>query len=131
MLRVFLASIVFEIKTLLVLVVQELCTIVLHCALILMLSWWLYQAVSLHAGSCCIHAAGCIRHRLPYYDQFAISEGIRHNLWLQASDFALVGNTVAPGYDMTDFELGNRTELLTQYPQHTDIIDILLPEGYA
>lgn len=36
--------------------------------------------------------------------------------------FALVGCTVAPGFDYTDFELGNRQLLLAEYPQHQQTI---------
>ena len=37
-------------------------------------------------------------------------------------DYALVGCTVAPGFDFEDFELANRSDLLVTYPQHTEII---------
>ncbi|KAL3151697.1 hypothetical protein ABBQ38_012679 [Trebouxia sp. C0009 RCD-2024] len=47
----------------------------------------------------------------------------------QTSDFALVGNSVAPGYDMADFTEGNRSQLLALYPQHTETINLLLPEA--
>jgi predicted cupin superfamily sugar epimerase len=36
--------------------------------------------------------------------------------------FALVGCTVAPGFDFEDFELGKRESLLQSYPQHRDLI---------
>ncbi len=36
--------------------------------------------------------------------------------------FALLGCTVAPGFDYADYESGQRTELLAQYPQFTDLI---------
>jgi predicted cupin superfamily sugar epimerase len=39
--------------------------------------------------------------------------------------YALVGCTVAPGFDFDDFEMPNRTQLLEQYPQHRDIIEKL------
>ena len=32
--------------------------------------------------------------------------------------FAVVGCTVAPGFEFEDFEMGNRAELIRQYPQH-------------
>ena len=32
--------------------------------------------------------------------------------------YALVGCTVAPGFDFADFEMANRDELIAQYPQH-------------
>ncbi|BCS52525.1 cupin domain-containing protein [Geobacter sp. SVR] len=37
-------------------------------------------------------------------------------------EFALVGCTVAPGFDFADFEMGSREELLRQFPGHSDII---------
>ena len=37
-------------------------------------------------------------------------------------EFALVGCTVAPGFDFQDFELANRQELLSQYPKHAELI---------
>jgi predicted cupin superfamily sugar epimerase len=36
--------------------------------------------------------------------------------------FALVGCTVAPGFDFEDFELAQRHELARSYPQHLDVI---------
>ena len=39
--------------------------------------------------------------------------------------YALVGCTVAPGFDFADFEMPSRKQLLEQYPQHRDIIEKL------
>lgn len=39
--------------------------------------------------------------------------------------FALVGCTVAPGFDFEDFELGRREELVAKYPQHRELIERL------
>ncbi len=39
--------------------------------------------------------------------------------------YALVGCTVAPGFDFADFELANRKELISLYPQHQSIIESL------
>ncbi|HSZ61955.1 MAG TPA: cupin domain-containing protein [Terriglobales bacterium] len=36
--------------------------------------------------------------------------------------FALVGCTVAPGFDFDDFELAKRVQLIELYPQHRDLI---------
>ena len=36
--------------------------------------------------------------------------------------FALLGCTVAPGFDYSDYEHGNRNELVAQYPAFTDWI---------
>lgn len=38
------------------------------------------------------------------------------------NSFALVGCTVAPGFDFEDFELAKRKELLRRYPQHREVI---------
>jgi predicted cupin superfamily sugar epimerase len=37
-------------------------------------------------------------------------------------DFSLVGCSVAPGFDFADFEMGNRSELLKQFPEQAGII---------
>jgi uncharacterized protein len=39
--------------------------------------------------------------------------------------YALVGCTVAPGFDFNDFEMARRADLLAQYPQHKEIIQKL------
>ncbi|MHC4346778.1 MAG: cupin domain-containing protein, partial [Planctomycetota bacterium] len=36
--------------------------------------------------------------------------------------FALMGTTLAPGFESADFELGDREELLEQYPDQRDLI---------
>jgi len=42
--------------------------------------------------------------------------------------YALVGCTVAPGFDFEDFEMGKRDELVRQYPQHRELIRRLMRE---
>jgi hypothetical protein len=39
--------------------------------------------------------------------------------------FALVGCTVAPGFEFEDFEMGRREELVREYPQHRGVIERL------
>ena len=39
--------------------------------------------------------------------------------------YALVGGTVAPGFDFDDFELAERTGLVALYPQHRALIERL------
>ncbi|MGI8770593.1 MAG: cupin domain-containing protein [Acidobacteriaceae bacterium] len=49
-----------------------------------------------------------------------------------SGDYALVGCTVAPGFDFADFELANRTDLVRQFPQYRSLIERLTrqdPEG--
>ena len=41
------------------------------------------------------------------------------------SGFALVGCTVAPGFDFADFELAKRAELVASYPEHQKLIEAL------
>jgi predicted cupin superfamily sugar epimerase len=43
----------------------------------------------------------------------------------QGCGFALVGCTVAPGFDFEDFEMGRRRELAQSYPQHRGLIERL------
>jgi uncharacterized protein len=45
-----------------------------------------------------------------------------------AASFALVGCTVAPGFDFADFELAARSELVRAYPQHRRLIEELTRE---
>ncbi len=50
--------------------------------------------------------------------------------WFAASldapkTFALVGCTMAPGFDFADFELAQQAELIRQFPQHRDLIERL------
>ena len=41
------------------------------------------------------------------------------------SSFALVGCTVAPGFEFADFEMARREALVAQYPQHAALIERL------
>lgn len=40
----------------------------------------------------------------------------------QGGNFALLGTTMAPGFESNDFELGQREELLKQYPDQKELI---------
>jgi len=37
--------------------------------------------------------------------------------------FAVLGCTVAPGFDFEDFEMGKRAELMARYAQHREVIE--------
>ena len=53
--------------------------------------------------------------------QFVVPAGY----WFAAkveTDYALVGCTVSPGFDFSDFELAKREELINRFPQLSDII---------
>ncbi|HZP37191.1 MAG TPA: cupin domain-containing protein [Methylomirabilota bacterium] len=43
--------------------------------------------------------------------------------------FALLGTTVAPGFDYADYETGERAALLAGHPHARDLIIALTPEG--
>ena len=51
---------------------------------------------------------------------------IKGNSWfgsrVEDGGYALVGCTVAPGFDFEDFELANREDLLRQFPQYEKLI---------
>jgi predicted cupin superfamily sugar epimerase len=42
-----------------------------------------------------------------------------------AAGFALVGCTVAPGFEFADFELATRSQLIAIYPAHQKLIEAL------
>lgn len=46
---------------------------------------------------------------------------------LEGGNFALMGTTVAPGFDFSDTEIGDRQTLLDLYPDHRDMITRLTP----
>ena len=45
--------------------------------------------------------------------------------------YALVGCTVAPGFDFADFEMAKRDELIAHYPRHRTIIERLTHDKQA
>jgi predicted cupin superfamily sugar epimerase len=62
--------------------------------------------------------------------QFVVPAGVwQGSHLLQPKDWALLGTTMAPGYEQDDFELGYRKELLSLYPEQKYLIDILALEG--
>ncbi len=55
---------------------------------------------------------------------------VRAGWWFGATvdepqSYALVGCTVAPGFDFADFEMAKRADLLAHYPRHHSIIERL------
>jgi len=55
---------------------------------------------------------------------------VPHGCWFGATPedpagFALVGCTVAPGFDFADFEIGNQNDLSQRFPQHRAVIERL------
>ena len=58
---------------------------------------------------------------------------VRRGTWMGAKlvdggQYALLGTTIAPGYEDADFEIGDRTALLKEFPSHGDLIRSLTNE---
>ncbi|MFH1368976.1 MAG: cupin domain-containing protein [Elusimicrobiota bacterium] len=52
---------------------------------------------------------------------------VKKNIWqgaklIEDGKYALLGTTVAPGFDYTDFEIGKRCELVREYPKFKEMI---------
>ncbi len=55
---------------------------------------------------------------------------VPHGTWqgsrlVPGGEFALLGATVAPGFDFRDFELGERADLVSRYPEFSELITAL------
>jgi len=57
--------------------------------------------------------------------QHVVAAGDWFGASVPSGGFALVGCTVAPGFEFNDFEMPCREDLTTLYPQHRDIIERL------
>ncbi len=58
--------------------------------------------------------------------QVAVPAGVWQGCRLVAGGrFALMGTTMAPGFEVEDFEIGNRPGLLRQFPECADLIRAL------
>jgi hypothetical protein len=58
----------------------------------------------------------------------SFQEVVRAGCWFAAAvnnteAYALVGCTVAPGFDFADFKMADRNRLVALYPEHRDIIE--------
>jgi len=47
---------------------------------------------------------------------------------VEGGEYALLGTTMAPGFDYADFVKGNRQELVAKYPAHARFVSELLKE---
>lgn len=61
---------------------------------------------------------------------------VPHGCWFggtvdEPNTYSLVGCVVAPGFDFDDFEIAKRTDLLKQYPQHSQLIEKLTMTYYT
>jgi predicted cupin superfamily sugar epimerase len=62
--------------------------------------------------------------------QYVVKAGVMFGSRVKAGgEYALLGTTVAPGFDFADFEQGRREELVVTYPEREDLIRALTREG--
>jgi predicted cupin superfamily sugar epimerase len=62
--------------------------------------------------------------------QLAVPHGVWQGSRLRAGGrYALLGTTMAPGFDPADFELGRRSDLQQRYPAFADLIEALTPSS--
>ena len=63
--------------------------------------------------------------------QCVVPSGCWFGAEVSGEGYSLAGCTVAPGFDFTDFEMGNRDVLLKQFPGQTKIIQRLTRSPYT
>jgi predicted cupin superfamily sugar epimerase len=57
--------------------------------------------------------------------QLVVPAGVWQGSWLASGTCALLGTTMAPGFDFVDYEAGDRATLARAYPAFAEIIDRL------
>jgi predicted cupin superfamily sugar epimerase len=61
--------------------------------------------------------------------QVIVPQGVCQGSFLkEGGDFALMGTTMAPGFDYSDFQAGKREELIEKYPAQAELIRRLTVE---
>ncbi len=62
--------------------------------------------------------------------QFTVPRGVwQSSHLLPGGDYALAGTTMSPGYEDTDYEGGDRDEMIRLYPQEAGLIRVLTRPG--
>ncbi|MFZ0523754.1 MAG: cupin domain-containing protein [Candidatus Acidiferrales bacterium] len=59
-----------------------------------------------------------------------LQHNVRGGVWqgsrlMKGGKYALLGTTMAPGFEYEDYETGRRQELIARYPQHAELITAL------
>lgn len=63
-----------------------------------------------------------------HHVQVVVSKNIwQGSILKDGGRFALIGTTMAPGFDFSDYEYGNRDDLIKEYSKHADLIVKLTP----
>lgn len=63
--------------------------------------------------------------------QVVVPRGVWQGSVLESGDFALLGTTMAPGFDFSDYEPGDRAALTARYPRFAALIHRLTRELVA
>jgi predicted cupin superfamily sugar epimerase len=59
--------------------------------------------------------------------QVVVPQGVWQGSYLESGHFALLGTTVSPAFDFSDYEAGDRQQLTARHPQYADLIRRLTP----
>ena len=60
--------------------------------------------------------------------QLVVPGGVwQGSVLIEGGNFALLGATMAPGFDYADYEAGDRAALTARYPTVSEMIDQLTP----
>jgi predicted cupin superfamily sugar epimerase len=83
------------------------------------------SVVTHRVGNPLVHAGAVFQAVVPANHWFA-AERVQD---IGNEDFALLGCTVAPGFEFSEFELGHTAALLATYPNHAALIRRLAPKS--
>ena len=62
--------------------------------------------------------------------QVVVPAGVWQGSWLMSGGrYALLGTTMAPGFDFADYESGDRADLVRRFPEFREVIEKLTPES--
>jgi len=75
-----------------------------------------------HTGSLTIHRLGPNIEKGESFQAVVKAGSWFASIPAEDSEYALVGCTVSPGFDFTDFELADRNALAKQYPAYAELI---------
>jgi len=78
-----------------------------------------------HSGGLTVHRLGSNIEKGENFQTVVKAGSWFASVPADGSEYALVGCTVAPGFDFAEFELADRATLAKQYPQHATLIGTL------
>ena len=78
-----------------------------------------------HSGELTVHRLGTNIEKGENFQTVVKAGSWFASVPAEGSEYALVGCTVSPGFDFTEFELAERAALTKQYPDHAELISRL------